>query len=48
MNLIGLDTKSGSYELLDLLTDIAITGKDLRNELDKINKPTELRVIYEK
>ena len=36
------------YELLDLLTDIVITGKDLRNELEKINKPTELRVIYEK
>ena len=35
------------YELLDLLTDIAITGKDLRNELDKINKPTKLRVITE-
>lgn len=35
------------YELLDLLTDIAITGKDLRNELDKIKKPTELRVITE-
>lgn len=36
------------YELLDLLTNMIITGKDLSNELDKIKKPNELRVIYEK
>lgn len=28
--------------------EIAITGKELSDELDKINKPTKLRVITEK
>lgn len=32
-------------ELLNSLTDDVITGKDLADELDKINKPTELRMI---
>ena len=34
-------------ELLDQITDIVLTDKDLDVELDKINKPTKLRVITE-
>lgn len=36
-------------QFLDLIADreIVITGKDLDDELDKINKPTKLRVITE-
>lgn len=37
-------------QFLDLIADreIVITGKELSDELDKINKPTKLRVITEK
>ena len=36
-------------QFLDLIADreIVITGKELSDELDKINKPTKLRVITE-
>ena len=36
-------------QFIDLITDkeIVITGKDLDDELDKIKKPTKLRVITE-
>ena len=36
-------------QFIDLITDreIVITGKELSDELDKINKPTKLRVISE-
>lgn len=36
-------------QFIDLIADkeIVITGKDLDDELDKINKPTKLRVITE-
>lgn len=36
-------------QFLDLIadTEIVITGKDLSDELAKINKPTKLRVITE-
>lgn len=54
---IGKDTKFDDVamfplddyncELLNSLTDDVITGKDLADELDKINKPTELRMIKE-
>ena len=37
------------FQFLDLIADreIVITGKELSDELDKINKPTKLRVITE-
>lgn len=36
-------------QFIELITDreIVITGKELDDELDKINKPTKLRVITE-
>ena len=45
MTYIGLKSK----RFLDLIADreIVITGKDLDDELNKINKPTKLRVISE-
>ena len=49
MTYIGLKSKSDVDQFLDLIADreIVITGKELSDELDKINKSTKLRVITE-
>lgn len=48
---VALFVLSNEYvdQFLDLIADreIVITGKELSDELDKINKPTKLRVITE-